>query len=523
MQVSDHGLLNITRDSFIEELKRIGYKQGENCIIMLENANGDLPTVNTILDMFLKEQVDIVVPISTACTQAAINKIKDRPIVFATVANPFIVGAGKSETDHLPNVTGVYGWAPMDRTMKIVRQILPGKLKVGAIWDPAHANSVFNVSNLRKAVDAYDDITFAGVTITGSSEVYQAALYLVQKKIDAFVLSPDNIVYSAFESVVKAARPHNIPIFISDVERLADGALGALGYDYTISGIQAAQMVDRVLKGESPKNIPFERYKKITFGLNLETATKIGVEIPPAVIAKANTVLGTQDPEKIPRQKIGIVQFAMEPNVELCKKGILKALSDNGYEDGINVEIIYKNAQADFSIINSITQDFIRKKVDIIVPLSTPCVQSALQFAGGKEQIKVVFTYIYDPYKIGAATAPDEHVSNMTGVSCFPPINEILNLIVKMFPDRKKVGIVWNSSEANSEAVLVKVRTYSEKIGLDIVEATVTSSAEVLDASRSLVIKGADVFLNSGDNTLNISFDSFAKVAGQNRISGFLG
>ncbi len=291
LQVSDHALLNVTRDSFIEEMEKIGYIRGENCQIDLENANGELPTVITILDKFLFEDMDIIVPISTACTQAAVNRVKDRPVVFATVANPFIIGAGISDTDHLPNVTGVYGAAPMDEMMKIVRRLLPGERKVGAIWDPAHANSVFNVTNLRNVVDTYDDVTFLGTTITSSSEVYQAAVSLVNRGIDAFVLSPDNIVYSAFESVVKAAEMRNLPIFISDVERLEDGALGAYGYDYTISGIQAAHLVDRILRGEDPAAIPFERFSKLTMGLNLRVAGKIGLSIPSDLIAEATKIV----------------------------------------------------------------------------------------------------------------------------------------------------------------------------------------------------------------------------------------
>ncbi|MDH5705770.1 MAG: hypothetical protein OEZ45_07100 [Candidatus Aminicenantes bacterium] len=521
LQVSDHGLLNTTRDSFVEEMERIGYERGKNCIIMLENANGDLPTVNTILDKFIYEDVDIVVPVSTACTQAAVNRIKDRPVVFATVANPFIIGTGKSETDHLPNVTGVYGWAPMDEMMEVVRQILPRKLKVGAIWDPAHANSVFNVGNLQKAVDTYDDVTFVGTTITSSSEVYQAAASLVNKGIDAFVLSPDNIVYSAFESIVKAARAKKIPIFISDVERIEDGALVGYGYDYTTSGIQAAHLVDRVLKGENPGDIPFERYSKITFGLNVKVANEIGIILPPDLLERATKIYGMKGIEKEEKPRIGVIQFAMEPNVVLCKEGLLQALAENGYLDKKNIEIIYKNANADFAMINSIIQDFIRRDVDIIVPLSTPCTQSALQFASGKKDITVVFAYIFDPYRIGAARTPTDHPANITGVACFPPIEEMLDLIKEMFPERKRVGIVWNSSEANSESVLVKVRAHASRIGLEILEATVSSPAEVLEASRSLALKGAQVFLNSGDNTLNVSFDSFTKVAWDNGLPVF--
>jgi putative ABC transport system permease protein len=521
LQVSDHGLLNITRDSFVEEMERLGYKQGKNCQLMLENANGDLATVNTILDKFLHEDVDLVVPISTACTQATINKIKDRPVVFATVANPFIIGAGRSEENHLANVTGVYGWVPMEKSMEMVRTILPGELTVGSIWDPAHANSVFNVDNLKKVIGSYDDVDFVGATITSSSEVYQAALSLVNRDIDVFVLSPDNIVYSAFESVVKAARTREIPIFVSDVERLSDGALGTLGYDYSISGIQAAHLVDRVLNGENPKGIPFERYNKMVVGLNMEVAKQLGLTLPTELLSKATTIHGIAEPKVESKFKIGIIQFATEPNVELCKKGVLQGLAHHGYVDQKNIEIIYKNAQADFSMINAIIQDFVRRKVDVILPLSTPCLQSALQLTHNRDDIKVVFTYVSDPYLVGAAESPTDHPANLTGISCFPPIEKLLDLIKEFFPDTEKVGVVWNSSEVNSEAVLLKARPHAPRIGLEIMEAPVTTPGEVLDASRALVQRGAQALLNPGDNTLNVSFDSFTKVADENSIPVF--
>lgn len=521
VQLTENGLLNITRDSMVEELARLGYENGKGCSILLENAGGDLPTVNTILDKFQREQVDVIVTISTGCTQVAMNKVKDTPVVFATVANPFIIKAGNSDSDHLANITGVYGWVPMDKTLAMVRQVIPGPLTIGAIWDPAQANSVFNIEQLQEAAKSYPDVTFIGATITNSAEVYQAAVSLVQKGVQAFVLSPDNIVYSAFESVVKAAQQRHIPIFMSDVERLQDGALAVLGYDYTTSGVQAAHLVDRILKGEKPASIPFEKYKKLTLGINLDAAKQCGVVVPAEIRNQADLIVEGARLFSKNRSKIGIVQFALEPNVELCKQGILKALSDQGYDDGQEIEIIYKNAQADFSMINSIMQDLVRRKVDIIVPLSTPCVQSAVQFAGGREDVKVVFTYIFDPFRIGAAKSPDEHPANMSGIACFPPTAAMLDLIREMVPERKKIGIVWNSSEANSESVVLKLRAHAKTNGQELLEATVTNPSEVLEAARSLVLKGAQVLLNGGDNTVNVGFDSYAKVAQENRIPIF--
>ncbi|MEN6621587.1 MAG: ABC transporter substrate binding protein, partial [Smithella sp.] len=97
VQLSDHGILNLTRDGFVREMARLGYENGKNVTLYLEDANGDMATVNTIMDKFLHDRIDIVVPISSGCTQAAINKIKDKPVVFATVANPFLIGAGRND------------------------------------------------------------------------------------------------------------------------------------------------------------------------------------------------------------------------------------------------------------------------------------------------------------------------------------------------------------------------------------------------------------------------------------------
>lgn len=537
-QITDHGLLNITRDSFLQELKRLGYENRKNCTIIIENANGDLPTVNTILDKFIQQDVDIIVPVSTPCTQAAVNKVKDRPVVFATVANPFIIGAGSSDTDHLPNVTGVYGWTPMGKTMKVVRQILPGKLKVGAIWDPAHANSVFNVSNLQKAVAAYDDIHFEGATITSSSEVYQAALSLVNKDIDAFVLSPDNIVYSAFESVVKAARKKDIPIFISDVERLKDGALASLGYDYSISGVQAARLVDRVLRGESPQDIPFERYRKLTFGINLKMAKKLGLTIPDTLLARATEVYGappgmdlpqsataTESPgeapvsgKESPPKRLALFLFNDNAIINETRQGILDQFKENKVLEQHNITLDDKNAQNEFTMAQSIIQDIVRQKYDYLVTLSTPALQVSAQ---GNKTIPHVFGAVTDPYRMGVAKNPKDHLPQLTGVATLQPVEATIRIMREIFPEAKRLGIVWNTAEACSEACTYKARDAVKKYGFDLLEANVSSTAEVLDALRSVIARDIDIFITSGDNTVLMAFESIAKILHEHRIPYF--
>ena len=518
VQITSNGILDITREALLKELSKLGYDE-DNLEIVQKNANGDISTLNSIIDNFTVEKVDIIVAISTPALQAAISKVKDVPIVFATIANPFILKAGTSETDHLPNVTGTYGWAPMDKTLEFVTDVLGTKIKIGTVWDIGQANSEFNIHNLKEELKKYPNIEYYEATVNNSSEVQQAAVSLVNKNIDAFVLAPDNTVYSAFDAILKISNEKKIPIFIGDVERLKDGALGALGYDYETSGIDAARIVDRILKGEKPADIPFQKYTKLVYGLNNEAAKLLGIKFSSETIYKANKFIGLKKVDK--KKKIGIVQFAMEPNVEICKEGILHALEGYGYKDGENIEILYKNANADFPMINSIMQDLIARDVDIIVPLSTPVVQAAVQQVGTRKKPNVVFTYIYDPYKIGAAKSPTDHLPNFTGVACFPPMQDMFDLIKEMYPDKKKVGIVWNSSEANSESVVKLIRSFVGSKGFELVESTVTNPSEVLDASKSLINKGAEIFLNAGDNTLNVAYDSYAKVAADAKIPLF--
>ncbi|HOD74905.1 MAG TPA: ABC transporter substrate binding protein, partial [Syntrophorhabdaceae bacterium] len=412
-QVSENPSLTITRDSFLEEMKRLGYEDGKNATFLLENANGDLATANAIVDKFLHEKVDIFVPISTSCTQVAVKKVKEHPVVFATVADPFVTGAGKTDTDHLPNVTGVYGPVPMDRTMEIVTKILPGRIRIGVIWDPSQANSEVNVNNLKKALEAYPRVTFVGGNIAGSSEVYQAASSLVRRGIDAFVLPTDNIVYSAFDSVVKAARRKKVPIIFNDVGHPEGGALVVFGYAYETSGRQAAHLVNRIIKGEEPATIPFERYKKTELGVNLKVAKESGLRIPEEILSAATIIVderggihrrdGASSVEKMPgrgRKRLALFQFTDNVILDVCAKGVVDGLKKSGALEKEGITVDHKMAHGEFPTAQSIAQEMVSKNYDYIVTVSTISLQVT---ANHNRKIPHVFAAVTDPIKAGVA------------------------------------------------------------------------------------------------------------------------
>jgi len=226
-------------------------------------------------------------------------------------------------------------------------------------------------------------------------------------------------------------------------------------------------------------------------------------------------VSGCSKKSKEKVQTIGFFQFAPDPAVDRAREGFLKGLEDEGFRNGVNIKIDYKNAQADFLTIQTIVQGFVSSKVDLIVPLTTPCLQAAV---GKVKKIPVVFTAVYDPYMAGAAKSPEEHPPNITGVGSFPPVSDMIELAQKLFPNVKCIGTIWNTSELCSEAVLKVARKACKEEGIELVEITITSSNEVLQAAQALAQKGIEAFYVIGDNTVLTSFDAIVKVSGEQRI-----
>ncbi|MBP1749016.1 MAG: hypothetical protein H6Q52_1555, partial [Deltaproteobacteria bacterium] len=415
--MSDNPILTITRDSFLARMKELGYIDGKNAVFLVENANGDMATANTIADKFIREKVDIVVPISTNCTQVAINKMKETPIVFATVANPFIIGAGNSDTDHLPNVTGVYGSTPMDKVVDVASRIFPGHITIGAIWDPGQANSEYSIGLLKKALKDHPDIEFIGGNIANSSEVYEVARSLVQKGIDAFVQPTDNIVFSAFDSVVKAANSKKVPIIYTDVSNAESGALVVYGYTYETSGRQAASLADRIIKGEKPAGIPFEQYKEMVLGINLKVAKEFGIKIPGDVIDRATLVIdehgrrrekgkGAPDAPRPAAKRIALLQFTDNLILDTAAKGVVDGLKKSGLLDKEKISIDPKNAHGDYATAQSIGQEIVSKKYDYVITLSTLAAQVMVN---QNKKIPHVFGAVTDPVKSGIAESLTGH------------------------------------------------------------------------------------------------------------------
>lgn len=278
------------RRGFAKALEDAGVKDGTNIRIRYENARGDISQVQKIAADFAAAGVDLILAASTPSLQAALMTTQTIPVVFTSVANPYLTRAGHSPTDHLSNVTGIASTAPVRQTLAFLRDVLPGIRRIGTIWTPSEQNSEYYLE-LARAAAADFGLEIFDVPVANSSEVLLAAQVLVNKKVEAIFPISDNTINASFEAVGKVADESRIPLFGGFLVATQDGACASMGWDFFDMGYKAAQIVLRIKNGESPARIPFETMANVKLHLNLKAAERQGVTFPPSVLGRADEVL----------------------------------------------------------------------------------------------------------------------------------------------------------------------------------------------------------------------------------------
>ena len=128
----------------MDGLREAGLIEGRDYVIKSRSAQGDIATLNGIMDAVTSEGADMVIPLSTPTLQTALKKIRKTPIVFALVGNAFIAGAGRTNEDHLPNVTGATIASPFEEMLALLREVMPSVRRCGTIFTPAGSRWSFS-------------------------------------------------------------------------------------------------------------------------------------------------------------------------------------------------------------------------------------------------------------------------------------------------------------------------------------------------------------------------------------------
>jgi len=289
-QIATHPALDSCREGFIDQMADEGYVEGENVEYILRNAEGDPSVAATIADYFVSEEVDLIFSIATPTTQAAAAAVEgtDIPVVFAAVTDPVEIGVADSWEEPGGQVTGASDWADVEAQVQLGMDIYPAE-RLGVVYNAGEVNSVVQVDILKEVASSLGITEIVEATAASTADVYAAAESLVGS-VDAIWEPSDNTVASAIDSVVSVCEDNDIPLFCSDVGMAEAGAISGYGLDYYVNGQTAAGLAARILEGEDPATIAIATTPMTIIYLCEAAAERMGVTIPPEVLATATQV-----------------------------------------------------------------------------------------------------------------------------------------------------------------------------------------------------------------------------------------
>ena len=276
VQIVEHTSLDTIRESILQELADLGYVEGENIVIDYQNAQGDQSNLNAICKRFVDKKVDLIVAIATPSAQAAMGATDTIPIVFSAVTDPVAAELVESLEKPGMNATGTSDAIPVDQVFELSKELTPEVKTFGFLYTASEINSK-SVVDEAKALAADYGFEYEEMTLTNSSELAQAAESLAGK-VDAIYTPIDNTIASAMTLLAEIGRENKIPLYVGADSMVMDGGYATVGINYSDLGKKTAEMVDRVLKGENPKDMPVETLDTFDKVINKTTAEMIGAK-----------------------------------------------------------------------------------------------------------------------------------------------------------------------------------------------------------------------------------------------------
>ncbi|MGO2083272.1 ABC transporter substrate-binding protein [Vagococcus sp.] len=212
--------------------------------------------------------------------------------------------------------------------------------------------------------------------------------------------------------------------------------------------------------------------------------------------------------------KVGILQYMEHKSLDAAREGFLEELADAGYEEGKNLKIDSLNAQGDQANLKSISERLVKDKNDLILTIATP---ATISVANETSEIPILFTAVTDAVAAGIVKNNEKPDKNITGTSDMVPVEKQTDLLLSIVPDAEKIGVIYNSSEENSVIQAKAAKKALERDGVEVKEATVTSTNDVQQVMASLAKEVDGIYIPT-DNTLANTMETVGEIAKDKKI-----
>jgi putative ABC transport system substrate-binding protein len=286
-----------TGSDFYETLRRtlaeLGYVEGRDIVYLERWAADDASRVRSLVDELVRSDVDVVITQGGAVRVAyEATKARQVPLVFSVSSDPVLGGFAASLARPGGHATGISHLVAELNTkrIQILREIFPDLRRVAILSNPLHLGEEAERDNILKAA-ATLGLSVGFTRVTHEAQIAEAVAALRDERPDALVVLADLLLLQQRRRIIDFALSERIPAIASWSQFARSGYLFSYGPKFSQSWRQATAQVVKILNGTKPGDIPVEQPTAFEFAVNLATAGRLGVTIPPSVLARADEVI----------------------------------------------------------------------------------------------------------------------------------------------------------------------------------------------------------------------------------------
>src|SRR5215510_5400849 len=280
-------------EAFRQGLKGLGYVEGKNILIEFRYADGKRDRVPSLVTKLVQLKVDVLVSGDDPALRAAKEATKTIPIVMVINQDPVATGLIDSLARPGGNITGISRLTRelSGKRLELLTEVVPGMERVGILWDSSSEGSKISFQEYQAAARALK-IQLKSLEVRGPDPDLDGAFQsAVKGRTSTLVAVGGGLLNRHRKQIANYAIKHRLPSMYDSNLWIEPGGLISYSSDDIENYRRAALLVDKILKGTKPADIPVEQPTKFELIINLKTAQQIGVTIPPELLARATKII----------------------------------------------------------------------------------------------------------------------------------------------------------------------------------------------------------------------------------------
>jgi putative tryptophan/tyrosine transport system substrate-binding protein len=283
---------SIGQEVLVRMLRDLGYVEGKNIAFEYRYANNKLDRFPALADELVRLKVDVLLTPSTPGALALKNATKTIPIVFTDVTDPVAAGLVASLARPGGNITGFSSLEAVlaGKRLELLKEAVPKISRVAVLWNPHDPSSAQQWKESQLAARELG-LQLHSMEVSSADQFESAFKKANQVRSSALFVVSSALAFSNQNRIVDLAIKNRLPAIYTRGDFVESRGLISYGPDQAERFRRVAAMVDKILKGTKPADIPVEQPTKFELVINLRTAKQIGLTIPPNVLARANRVI----------------------------------------------------------------------------------------------------------------------------------------------------------------------------------------------------------------------------------------